>query len=136
MLQGITFRGSVMQKISTTDRASNAVVHIDINIYGPPDMASKVGLHLSKHRVWLQRPDNFDTRCPYLNPQKIDFPELENPDELQEQIQADVDDQVVTNQISELVHELQADTRRAARLDRVAGDNLKTPLLPWVHSFQ
>jgi SWI/SNF-related matrix-associated actin-dependent regulator of chromatin subfamily A3 len=130
ILQGVAFRNSLLQKIATIDKARNAVVQIDINVYGPPHMANKVGLHLSEHRIWLQRPDNSNTQFQYRNPQKIEFPELEIAEEPQENLSATEDDQLMTNQISELVQEIQNDTRRAARLDRVAGDHLKTPLLP------
>jgi hypothetical protein len=70
------------QKVTNTiDRAkkeSDATVYVSIHIFGPRSMAEVVGDHLSKGRIWLQRPDLPQALGAYHNPHNITFEGIES----------------------------------------------------------
>ncbi|KFA54626.1 hypothetical protein S40293_02276 [Stachybotrys chartarum IBT 40293] len=124
--------GDLREKISTAHKANHAIVHLDINVYGPAGLATEIGGELTKSKVWLQRPDYQQRQYPYENPHTIHFPDISN-DMQQEEISAGVDQTRPErgDSIAQLVQDVQASTQRAHRLERATGDaRLKTSLLP------
>lgn len=54
--------------ISTASRAREAYTKVNINVYGSSVSVSDVGRCLSRHKIWLQRPDWYEPQCTYHNP--------------------------------------------------------------------
>ncbi|PHH91757.1 hypothetical protein CDD83_10401 [Cordyceps sp. RAO-2017] len=122
---------ALRQKILSAGRPSDAVAHIDINIYGPLSSARELGDFLSSHKIWLQRPDYHDRSFAYENPHAIRFPEIEDALPLQELRQEmSTEQRRLENDVLQLVSEVQDSTHRADCLERLTGDRrLQTQLL-------
>jgi hypothetical protein len=118
--------------IAKVDKSGDAVVQVDINIYGPRGKASSVGEDLSKSKLWLQQPDYFKKQYPYENPHVIHFPELEGAASLEE-VHNDVSvtkPQSDQERLQRIVSQVHQSLQREKNLDRTAGDQrLKTGLL-------
>ena len=72
--EGIAETGFLGDVVSRFRKASDALVPIDINVYGPRgDVATYVGRTLSRNRLYLQTPEASRSSVPYENPQKISF---------------------------------------------------------------
>ncbi|KAK4085081.1 uncharacterized protein Triagg1_71 [Trichoderma aggressivum f. europaeum] len=58
----------LMDIIGRANRPSDAIVKVDINVYGPQSAVTKVGDDLSSGKLWLQRPSNMRCEVIYHNP--------------------------------------------------------------------
>ncbi|KAL6818335.1 SNF2 family N-terminal domain-containing protein [Trichoderma sp. SZMC 28013] len=58
----------LMDIIGRANRPSEAIVKVDINVYGPQLTAMKVGDDLSSGKLWLQKPSNMRCEIIYDNP--------------------------------------------------------------------
>ncbi|KAK6207682.1 heterokaryon incompatibility protein (SNF2 family domain-containing protein) [Colletotrichum tabaci] len=54
--------------IGRAKKPVEAMVKVDINVYGPRAAAAKVGGKLSEGKLWLQKPDHARAGFPYENP--------------------------------------------------------------------
>lgn len=77
-IDGQAERNAIRTVISRSQKASHAVIRINIKINGPANLSEEVGSSLSAYKVWLQRPSA--TKFPYRNPQTIVFPGIEIDD--------------------------------------------------------
>jgi SWI/SNF-related matrix-associated actin-dependent regulator of chromatin subfamily A3 len=78
---------NLRETIGRVSKPSEALIRANIHIYGPPSEADSVGLQLSSHKLWLQKPDQAIRDIPYENPQFLEFEGLdigllENPAEI------------------------------------------------------
>ncbi|KAK0761340.1 hypothetical protein N5P37_006289 [Trichoderma harzianum] len=58
----------LMDTIGRANRPSDAIVKVNINVYGPQSTAMKVGDDLSSGKLWLQKPNNMRCEAIYDNP--------------------------------------------------------------------
>lgn len=111
-------------------KASDAVVRIDIEIYGPVSLSEEVGGSLSGHKVWLQRPT--DSRFPYRNPQAIQFAGI-NAEHIEVpagRTEMSVHEKQSTEEFQKTIAEVYNTLKRDKNLNRLRGDiRLKTHLL-------
>ncbi|KAI0127862.1 SNF2 family N-terminal domain-containing protein [Xylariales sp. AK1849] len=80
---------ALRETIGRAQKPSEALVRVNINIYGLLSEADTVGSQLSFHKLWLQKPDNAIRDVTYKNPQVLEFEGidssmLEKPSELLE----------------------------------------------------
>lgn len=61
--------------IGKAERGQEAIVRVQINIYGPRASADSVGQELSQNKVYLQRPDYVREGADYDNPHVLKFPD-------------------------------------------------------------
>ncbi|KAH6988464.1 SNF2 family N-terminal domain-containing protein [Ilyonectria destructans] len=129
--EAVILSQGVRGKISKIDKSGEAIVQVDINIYGPSDQAIKVGDILTEDKLWFQRPDYYKSQFPYENPHVIRFPELEGSMQFEEpgnEIRTSTSRTEVN--VLQIVSEINTSTHRADGLERVTGDRrLLTPLL-------
>ncbi|KAH8889022.1 hypothetical protein GQ53DRAFT_843116 [Thozetella sp. PMI_491] len=59
---------NLRETIGNARKSAEAMVKVDINIYGPRRMANDVGEALSNGKLWLQKPDHARPGMPYNNP--------------------------------------------------------------------
>ncbi|KAH6988833.1 hypothetical protein BKA56DRAFT_427375, partial [Ilyonectria sp. MPI-CAGE-AT-0026] len=64
----VALKSALREIIERTNRPAEAVVKLDINVYGPRRESSRVGDALSRGKLWLQRPDHSRGRIVYENP--------------------------------------------------------------------
>jgi SWI/SNF-related matrix-associated actin-dependent regulator of chromatin subfamily A3 len=75
------------ETIARAKKPGDALVKVDINIYGPAASAGKVGQALSQQKWWLQRPGHHRRGMAYQNPHYLTFPDME---EIQAEAQREV----------------------------------------------
>lgn len=126
-MNGQAEANAIKSVINKAPKASDAVIRIDIDIYGPMSLSEEVGTSLSVRKAWLQRPNA--PKFPYRNPQTIAFKNMtaENiriPNNL---IQAK---ERSTRDFRKSITEIYSTLRRDKDLSRVQGDvGLRTHLL-------
>lgn len=121
---------SIQNKIAKVVKAHDAVVQVDINIYGPRDQSDKLGERLSNYKLWLQRPDYQWKKYPYFNPHVIRFPGLDNGTQPMIFIDETSGNLGSGERVQAMVVEIQNSTHRADALEGVSGDaRLLTKLL-------
>jgi hypothetical protein len=59
---------SLKDIIGRANKPSEAIAKVDINLYGPPDAAKKVGDTLSQGKLWLQKSIHMKHGATYDNP--------------------------------------------------------------------
>jgi hypothetical protein len=124
---------TLRETIGRALKARDAVVRVDIYIYGSKDDAEAVGRHLSTHHVYLQRPDRERPGSVYDNPHVLKFADMQLPShEHQSTLEAPrVRTSNDAEQFRHTVSEVYASLTRGTKLKRVEGDHrLRTQLLP------
>jgi hypothetical protein len=116
-------------------KPSEAVLKVDLNIYGPRSDADSVGSVLSDNRIYLQDPEEGVAGFEYHNPHVIVFPGLE--DTRRDKCNgagADVtqaDDALEQTSMRETILNVYGSLKRHMALGRTdAGLRILTPLLP------
>lgn len=124
---------TLRETIGRASKSNDAVVRININVYGPPEAAKDVGRHLTAHKVYLQRPDSQRPGSVYDNPHSLKFLDLQISDlELKTEVGSHrVATLHGTKDFRKEISNVYASLTRGTNLNRVEGDRrLKTQLLP------
>lgn len=131
-LEAVAMTWRLRERIGKADKSAEAIVQVNINVYGPRDKAESVGDGLSTHKQWLQKPDYFKSQFPYENPHLIQFPGFE-PALQHEQVRKEAAPQAPRaheDRLHQIVSEVHERLQRANDLGLVTGDRrLKTELL-------
>ena len=124
---------TLYETIGRAVKASDAVVRVNINVYGSKDASKDAGRHLSAQKVYLQRPDQQLPGSIYDNPHVLKLPEIQNLS-IEHKIDGTKDKvsrSDKTDNFGKAISDLYASLKRGTGLKRVEGDNrLKTILLP------
>lgn len=131
----------IRHTIGKAQKASDAVVRVNINVCGPRALGPKVGADLSKNKVWLQHPEN--PRHPYDNPHVIVFPGIDETTIVQASREVvetshhshETSKPDSAEQFHKTVAQVYGSLKRGKEEDlaRMEGDErLKTQLLPYV----
>ncbi|KAK8106768.1 SNF2 family N-terminal domain-containing protein [Apiospora kogelbergensis] len=137
-LEAIGLTEDILEKINRATKSAEARCHVDINVYGPEYQSDVVGAVLMKHKLWLQRPDNYRVdEVTYLNPQAISFPGLKEQEAMQEQ-QALVESSPLASPprseeevLGQVMSEVHGQLTRDRGLGMESGDqSITTELLP------
>lgn len=130
--EAIVIAPRIRKQIDGMKKAGDAIIQVDINIYGPRSKASTVGETLSKGKAFLQRPDHYRRQLPYENPHFIRFADIEQidqTDDMQQNI-AETEERTQAEMVQDVVAEVQRSLHRAEGLQRAVGDQrLRTDLL-------
>lgn len=122
---------AVRETIARAQQNKDAIVRVQINIYGQQHMASSVGAELSSHKIYLQRPYYVDPSSVYNNPQELKFENsdllvFENTGTVEESATANIAEASLKDTISDVYSALTRDrTLKTLETD----DRLRTPLL-------
>lgn len=130
----------VTDLIDAVHRATNsseAVVRVNINIYGPPESRNELGRTLSACKFYLQRPDRQRQGSLYDNPHRIHFPHIKFSETELTPYEMASEDGVAGSKLRDpdkfhnAVSGIYAMLKRSSKLDQVEGDQrLRTELLP------
>jgi hypothetical protein len=124
---------TLRQTIERATKASDAVVRVNINVYGSREAMKDIGCHLSDHKVYLQRPDQKRPGSIYDNPHVIKFPQMQVPS-IDDRPAGTSDKVSLSGDVQhfrQAISDVYASLKRGSRLKRLEGDNrLRTPLLP------
>ncbi|RYO13126.1 hypothetical protein AA0113_g12318 [Alternaria arborescens] len=69
---------AIQDIIGRARREKEAVIRVQVNVYGPPAAANEIGRELSQHKLYLQRPAYVKDGVRYSNPHMLTLPEFEN----------------------------------------------------------
>ena len=67
----------IREAVGKAEKAKDAVVRFDVNIYGPKSARHSVSKKLSSERMFLQTPDCTRPGISYVNPQILELPGIE-----------------------------------------------------------
>jgi hypothetical protein len=125
----------ILETIGRVTKQADAVVRVNINVYGPKESSKEVGRHLTMEKVYLQRPDKLRAGTTYENPHILAFKDMQISS-LQNQFdvgssregQLKLDDDA--EKFKETISNVYSSLTRGANLNKVEGDRrLKTKLL-------
>lgn len=129
-LNGYVETNAVRNVIRRAQKATDAVIRVEIHIGGPLRLSEEVGSSLSFHKIWLQRPEN--PRFPYNNPQKIGFPgiDFEGEQVLNSEAESNVKAKHSAEEFQRTISHVYDTLKRDKDLNRVQGDTrLRTQLM-------
>ena len=126
---------SLRETIGKVTKAKDAIVRVNIHVYGSREARAEVGRHLSDKKVYLQRPDGQRPGSIYDNPHVIKFPDLQildigcEPGEFRNGVSHSNKDS--REDFQKTIQDVYASLHRGSHLRRLKGDSrLKTTLLP------
>jgi SNF2 family DNA or RNA helicase len=126
---------NTFETIGKAEKANDAVVRVDINIYGPRSVGKELGQQLSKNKVYLQRPNYRRNNSEYDNPHFLKLPDVQVNDTgsffvptVGLEKKADLDKE---EEFKRTIGSVYASLTRNRKLHGLEGDDrLKTRLLP------
>ncbi|KAI0450909.1 hypothetical protein F5B21DRAFT_489175 [Xylaria acuta] len=132
-LEGVTPIHVLRDRIGKIHKACDRKIRMDINVYGSRDTMKKIGGELSLKKLWLQRPDHYQTRYPYENPHVVTFPGICHAATGANGVRGALDEEGLLakqDRIQKIVSEVHVSLQRAGELETTTGDRrLQTPLL-------
>jgi hypothetical protein len=122
---------NIREIIGRANKDRDAVVRVQVNIYGPRSTAASVGRELSRHRVYLQRPDYVRNGAAYDNPHVLKIADFDStPSELAETILEQPVPEAATVTFKKTITDVYSTLTRDQHLEGLEGDDrLRTPLL-------
>jgi hypothetical protein len=69
---------SIQEIIGRAVKEKDAIVRVQINLYGPHSIADNIGKELSQHKIYLQRPGYMRGGATYENPHVLSLPGFES----------------------------------------------------------
>lgn len=124
---------AIRETISRATKEKDAIVRVNINLYGSQSISDQIGRELSAHKVYLQRPDFLRHGFLYDNPHVLKLPNFQLPsnpivgriemDERNSETQKAED-------FKKTISDVYSNLKRSHRLVGLEGDDrLRTPLL-------
>jgi SWI/SNF-related matrix-associated actin-dependent regulator of chromatin subfamily A3 len=123
---------AIRETISRATKEKDAVVRVQINVYGPQTNVAAIGREFSQHKIYLQRPDHVRGGTGYDNPHVLKLTDHQHP---VPEIVVDVEEQVAERTagdtlLKETIKDVYSSLTRNNHLRVLEGDErLKTPLL-------
>jgi SWI/SNF-related matrix-associated actin-dependent regulator of chromatin subfamily A3 len=138
-IEAVANTDAIRDTINRATKATDALVRVNINIYGPPHRADDIGSQLSDNKLWLQKPEQPIAHVEYKNPHILEFEDLDTS--LIEQTINTVESgggsrpvpRTEEEHLRQTVAEVYSSTRRQDELtQRSASERIRTPMLEWV----
>ena len=132
-LEALANLNTLRETIGKATKASDAIVRVNINLYGSKETRKDVGQCLSAGKIYLQHPDQRRTTSAYDNPHVLVLPGMQNQivdiipqEEAEDMLRGDDADQ-----FRKAISDVYGSLKRSSHLKRVVGDDrLRTSLLP------
>ncbi|KAF2181727.1 hypothetical protein K469DRAFT_691814 [Zopfia rhizophila CBS 207.26] len=127
---------TVRETIGKAGKAKDAIIRVNINVYGPRNIAKQVGGELSKSKIYLQKPDYQRKGVAYDNPHvlKLSTTHVARVDAMShvaEPAKEKLTEADKEEQFKKIIGNVYTSLKRSHRLHGLEGDGrLKTPLLP------
>jgi SWI/SNF-related matrix-associated actin-dependent regulator of chromatin subfamily A3 len=118
--------------IRKAKKASDALVRLNINVYGSLQLRDMIAAHLTAHKVWLQHPEDQRQGTLYDNPHTVKFVDLPEADSSSLEMPNGDAEVVVTEheRFKQDISHIYASLTRDSQLKTIEGDSRITPLLP------
>lgn len=124
---------TLRETIEKASKAKDAVVRVDINVYGASSNRQDVGRYLSDNKLYLQRPDQVRPGLEYDNPHILHFSDMaaETFEYAPEPCVNDKPTSKSTEAFRQTISDVYSSLQRGSRLNCMEGDaRVKTDLLP------
>jgi hypothetical protein len=124
---------TLRETIEKASKAKDAVVRVDINVYGASSAKQDVGRYLSDNKLYLQRPDQPRPGLEYDNPHILHFSDMavETFEYAPEPCVNDKPTSKSTEAFRQTISDVYSSLQRGSRLNCMEGDDrVKTDLLP------
>jgi SWI/SNF-related matrix-associated actin-dependent regulator of chromatin subfamily A3 len=125
---------AVRETISKVTKEKEAIVRVQINMYGNPSVAGKIGRELSKAKIYLQCPDYIQAGVSYDNPHilKLQSFQATEPTPEQQTNQQSTETESAKD-LEQVISDVYSSLTRNNNLEGLEGDErLETQLLPYV----
>jgi SWI/SNF-related matrix-associated actin-dependent regulator of chromatin subfamily A3 len=123
---------SIRETISRATKEKDAIVRVQISVYGPRTIARAIGKELSQHKIYFQRPDYVRDGVDYDNPHVLKL--LDHRQSLPNAVIVAEDkttEKAVDDTLKSTITGIYASLSRDKNLRGLEGDErLKTTLLP------
>ena len=122
---------AIRDTLQRVSKGKDAVIRVQINIYGPRAIADAIGKELSQKKLYLQTPVYCRPDAKYHNPQFLNIvvPQASHPEEKLKSEECAAPYVVIS--LKETVNEVFSELTRNLGLREFDGDQrLRTPLLP------
>lgn len=128
---------STRETINRATKGQEAVIRVQINVYGPLVSADSVGQELSQNKLYLQRPDYIREGLTYENPHVLKFTDDSDAIPVANVIlQESVGTTTTSGIIPAVVADVYSSLTRNENLRGLEGhERLKTPLLTYVSLY-
>jgi SWI/SNF-related matrix-associated actin-dependent regulator of chromatin subfamily A3 len=123
---------AVRETISKVTKEKDAIVRVQINVYGNPSVAEKIGRELSKANIYLQCPDYIPAGVSYDNPHilKLQSFQATEPTPQQQTNQQSTETESAKD-LKQVISDVYSSLTRNNNLEGLEGDErLETQLLP------
>lgn len=133
-LEAVVNVPNVQDNLRTLKKAGDAVVRVNINVFGQRKNAAAVGKRLSDGKIWLQKPDQVDRGTEIENPHFLKLEGFDHGQELHEQ--ADIElaqstEEMDKDAFKKTIEDVFEQLTRSKQLKRIEKDRrVKTRLLP------
>jgi hypothetical protein len=130
-MEAIANTANVRDRITRAKKISDAIIRVDVNVFGPRKDTAAVGKMLSDAKLWLQKPD-FLKNVAYENPQFLKLEGFEYQEAEQKPLEASSQTRLVRgdDKFKEMVEDVFNKLTRSDQLQRVEKDQrVKTELL-------
>ncbi|CAO2649604.1 Nn.00g069890.m01.CDS01 [Neocucurbitaria sp. VM-36] len=123
--------GAIRETIDRATKEKDAVVRMQVDIYGPRAVAQKVGKEFSQHKIYLQRPKIVRHGASYENPHILILPGFQpSPAAVVHQAEEKMPDKSAAEIFKKTITNVYSSLTRGQDLRGLEGDDrLKTPLL-------
>jgi SWI/SNF-related matrix-associated actin-dependent regulator of chromatin subfamily A3 len=125
---------AIRETITKATKEKDAIVRVQISVYGPRSFADGVGQELSRQKVYLQSPDYVRPGTDYDNPHVLKLTDLQTPLPLNPTFADETaTGKVADDDLKKTISNVYSSLTRDQNLRGLEGDErLRTPLLPWV----
>lgn len=123
---------AIRQTISRATKEKDAIVRVQISVYGPRKIAKSIGQEFSQQKIFLQDPDHVRDGAEYDNPHVLKLTDYQHalPTAVIDIEKGSVD-KTNENLLAEAIADVYSSLTRDKNLRGLEGDErLKTPLLP------
>lgn len=128
---------AIQETISRATGKREAVVRVQVNIYGPPTAASEIGRELSKQKLYLQRPSHVREGSKYENPHMLTLSGFHcSTSETAASLEETTPEKPHPQALKSTIQDVYSSLTRGNNLRELEGDHrLSTQLLLYVYCF-
>jgi SWI/SNF-related matrix-associated actin-dependent regulator of chromatin subfamily A3 len=132
-LEALANLSTLRETIDRATKASDAILRVNINVYGPNKDRKPVGSCLASGKIYLQHPDQQRPGSTYDNPHFLSFPgmQIQSVDLKPQEIGRSALESDDSDQFQKAVSDMYASLKRSSHLKHLVGDTrIRTPLRP------
>jgi hypothetical protein len=122
---------AIQETLGRATKEKEAIVRVQINVYGPQAIAHDIGKELSQHKIYLQRPVHVRNGAMYQNPHVLTLTGFQcSSAEVSVPLQETMSEKTTTKDLKSVINDVYSSLTRGQNLSGLEGDDrLNTSLL-------